>query len=120
MNTPEWIHRSVSLLMPEPAGPGPRSTRERLRATLRKKEEALSPRVLRQTLADLRLVICEPNYVRQLEPDYCCDELPDDGDVPDEVAEAMEAFNTAVAGIVLSWSPGKKALALPDEGHNAI
>ena len=24
-----------------------------------------------QTLADLRLVIGEPNYVRQLEPDYC-------------------------------------------------
>ena len=72
-----------------------------------------------QTLADLRLVICEPNYVRQLEPDYCCDDLPEDGDVPDDVAEAMEAFNEAVAGIVLSWSPGKKALALPDEGHNA-
>jgi hypothetical protein len=39
--------------------------------------------------------------------------------VPDEVAEAMEAFNEAVAGIVLSWSPGKTALALPDEWHNA-
>jgi hypothetical protein len=72
-----------------------------------------------QTLADLRLVICEPNYVRQIESDYCCDDLPEDGDVPDDVAEAMEAFNEAVAGIVLSWSPGKKALALPDEGHNA-
>src|SRR5574338_777228 len=72
-----------------------------------------------QTLADLRLVICEPNHVRQLEPDHCCDELPEDGDVPDEVAEAMEAFNSAVAGIVLSWSPGKKALKLPDEGDNA-
>ena len=65
-----------------------------------------------QTLADLRLVICEPNYVRQLEPDYFCDDLPEDGDVPDDVAEAMEAFNKAVAGIVLSWSPGKKALAM--------
>ena len=72
-----------------------------------------------QTLADLRLVICEPNYVRQIEPDYCCDDLPEDGDVPDEVAEAMEAFNAAVAGIVLSWSPGKTALAVPDEGLNA-
>jgi hypothetical protein len=30
----------------------------------------------------------------------------------------MEAFNEAVAGIVLSWSPGKTALAVPDEGHN--
>ena len=57
MNTPEWIHRSVSLLMSEPAGPGPRSTRERLRATLRKKEEALSPRVLRRTLEELRAIV---------------------------------------------------------------
>ncbi|MGE0332002.1 MAG: malonyl-CoA decarboxylase family protein [Ramlibacter sp.] len=57
MNTPEWIHRSVSLLMPEPAGQGPRSTRERLRATLRKKEEALSPRVLRRTLEELRAIV---------------------------------------------------------------
>lgn len=63
-----------------------------------------------QTLADLRLVICKPNYVRQIDPDYCCDYLPEDGDVPARVAEAMEAFNAAVAGIVLSWSPGKKAL----------
>ena len=72
-----------------------------------------------QTLADLRLVICEPNHVRQIEPDYCCDDLPEDGDVPDEVYEAIEAFNKAVAGIVLSWSPGKTALALTDEWHTA-
>lgn len=71
-----------------------------------------------ETLADLRLVLCTPNYVRQLEPEFCCDDLPDDGDVPAEVEEAMAAFNEAVAGIVLSWSPGKLALALPDEGHN--
>lgn len=70
-----------------------------------------------ETLADMRLVICTPNYVRQLELDYCCDDLPEDGDVPDEVAEAMEVFNRAVAGIVLSWSPGKVALTLP-EGLN--
>ncbi len=57
MNTPAWIHRSVSMLMPEPATGGPRSTRERLRATLRKKEEALSPRVLRRTLDELRAIV---------------------------------------------------------------
>lgn len=71
-----------------------------------------------ETLADLRLVICTPNYVCHIEPDYCCADLPEDGDVPAEVEEAMAAFNEAVAGIVLSWSPGKVALALP-EGHNA-
>lgn len=70
-----------------------------------------------QTLEDLMLMICEPNHVRPLDDDYCSDELPDDdhGDstLPDAVAEAMEAFNKAVAGIVLSWSPGKFALQLP-------
>jgi len=65
-----------------------------------------------QTLADLYLVICEPNYVRLLESDYCCDELAEDHYVPDEVWAAMMEFNVAVAGIVLSWSPGKMALAL--------
>ena len=30
--------------------------------------------------------------------------------MPDEVLKAIEAFNKAVAGIILSWSPGKIAL----------
>lgn len=58
----------------------------------------------------LRLVICEPVYVRPLDDSYCIDQLPDDGDMPDEVLAAMEAFNAAVKGIVLSWEPGKTAL----------
>jgi malonyl-CoA decarboxylase len=37
--------------------PAGRSTRDRLQATLRKKEEALSPRVLRRTLQELRAII---------------------------------------------------------------
>lgn len=66
-----------------------------------------------ETLTDLRLVICNPNYVRQIDTEYFCDDLPEDSDdVPPEVEAAMEAFNEAVAGIVLSWSPGKAALAL--------
>lgn len=63
-----------------------------------------------ETLADLRLVICEPVYVTPLESDYCSDDLPEDGELPDAVWEAMQAFNAAVAGIVLSWAPGKYAL----------
>ena len=39
---------------PQPIG---RSTRDRLKATLRQKEEALSPRVLRRTLQELRAII---------------------------------------------------------------
>lgn len=70
-----------------------------------------------QTLDDLMLVICTPNHVRPLEGDYCSDELPDEGDddVPAVVIDAMEAFNKAVAGVVLSWSPGKVALQLDNE-----
>ena len=65
-----------------------------------------------ETLADLRLVICKPNYVRQIDPDDFVDDLPEDGELPPEVEAAMDTFNSAVAGIVLSWSPGKVALAL--------
>ncbi|WP_137896043.1 malonyl-CoA decarboxylase family protein [Ramlibacter sp. 2FC] len=90
MNTSEWISRSVSRLLPggasgagkassgasrkaaggeaapdgragQPAAaPQARSTRERLGATLRHKEEALSPRVLRRTLTELQAII-DPN-----------------------------------------------------------
>jgi hypothetical protein len=61
---------------------------------------------------DLRLLLCTPNHVRPLESDYCCDELPEDGDLPSAIEEAMEAFNEAVKGIVVSWSPGKYAIDL--------
>ena len=77
MNSSDWIARSVSLLRPglEPravatqsgaetapraAGrpaPAQRSTHERLQATLRRHQEALSPRVLRRTLAELKAII---------------------------------------------------------------
>jgi malonyl-CoA decarboxylase len=45
---------SAAALPAEPAG---RSTRERLQATLRRGQEALSPRVLRRTLAELQAVV---------------------------------------------------------------
>ena len=68
-----------------------------------------------QTLADLRLVICEPVYATPLETDYFSDDLPDDGDIPQQIADAIDAFNEAVAGVILSWAPGKTALDLEDE-----
>ena len=79
MNANEWITRSVSKLRPAPnpdkktdeanapstqsaikSGANARisrSTAERLKATLRQKEEALSPRVLRRTLEELRAIV---------------------------------------------------------------
>jgi len=85
MNAADWINRSVSRFSgdkkqtskePEATAspaqaatkktaatasadalPAVRSTRERLKATLRQKEEALSPRVLRRTLEELRAIV---------------------------------------------------------------
>jgi len=74
MDAPDWITRSVAVLRPKlavpadtaarPEGkaladgkPAGRSTRERLGATLRKGEEALSPRVLRRTLEELQSIV---------------------------------------------------------------
>lgn len=86
------------------------------------------------TIEDLRLVICEPNHASQIEPDHWCDDLPEDGDIPSEMAEALKAFNEVVRRQApLSWSPGKYAAeaesvrrglaledALPDaEGESA-
>lgn len=63
-NTTEWITRSVSRLRSAapaaekaPKTPALRSTHERLQATLRRGNEALSPRALRRLLADLQEVV---------------------------------------------------------------
>jgi malonyl-CoA decarboxylase len=71
MNTSQWITRGVSMLRSgppkgaaetaqaaaPPRQPAARSTRERLKATLRREEEALSPRVLRRTLTELQAIV---------------------------------------------------------------
>ena len=84
MNTSAWLGRSVAKLIPgqkkqpkcdHPSADRPqaaikkeliaassdalaaRSTRERLAATLRAREEALSPRVLRRTLEELKAIV---------------------------------------------------------------
>jgi hypothetical protein len=64
-----------------------------------------------QNLASLRLVLCEPQHTPELTTDYFCDELPEDGEAPDEVLAAMDAFNAATKDIVLSWWPGKTRLS---------
>ena len=68
MSTTDWITRGASLLRPalEPramasdtavADRTPRTTRERLKATLRRHQEALSPRVLRRMLTELQAIV---------------------------------------------------------------
>ncbi|MDO9436642.1 malonyl-CoA decarboxylase [Hydrogenophaga sp.] len=57
MNTTDWIAQSVSKLRPTAKPKSPRSTHERLKATLRHDEEAMSPRTLRQTLKELKTIV---------------------------------------------------------------
>ncbi len=74
--------------------------------------EAEGDLVAGQTLADLKLVICEPVYVRQIVIDYFVDDLPEEGVLPDEVYDAIDEFNNVVADIVLSWRPVETSLQL--------
>lgn len=73
-------------------------------------EEAESLLEPGETLDDLRLVICEPNYAKKIDIDHFCDDLAEDEDsLPAALQDAVDAFNKASDGIVLSWSPGKFA-----------
>ena len=61
---------------------------------------------------DLMLMICEPQYAREICSDIWEGELPEDVDVPDELEDAIQAFNEAVKayGKPLSWTEGKFAV----------
>ncbi len=70
-----------------------------------------------ETLADLWLRICEPVYARSLESDYYESELPEDGECPDWLLDAIESFNKQLEGKEpLSYVPGKFSLKLNEEG----
>lgn len=58
--------------------------------------------------ADLPLVFCMPNYASAIDPaDHFIDDLPEDGEIPDDLAEAFDALNKVIAAHTtpLSWSP---------------
>jgi hypothetical protein len=58
----------------------------------------------------LRLVICEPHYLPLLRSDFGCDELPEDGELPDAVIHAIDEFNKVIrATAPVSWWPGSRA-----------
>jgi hypothetical protein len=68
-----------------------------------------------ESLEKLMLRICEPNYPRQIDDDYFCDEMTEDGDLPDDLVAAMDAFNEVVKkSKPLSWSPGDYAVDLSE------
>jgi len=60
-------------------------------------------------LEDLMLVICDPVKPSLLDAnEMFCDELAEDGECPEEVANAIEAVNEAIRkASPFSWYPGK-------------
>lgn len=65
------------------------------------------------TKEDLRLVLCEPVFLQRIDDDRWVDDLPEDGDLPDEVKSALDNLNVALlAAGPVSWTPGKKAVIL--------
>lgn len=60
----------------------------------------------------LNLVICEPIYAREIDPnEYYHDDLPEDGEVDSELEAAFEELNKLIreSKPILSWMPGKFA-----------
>ena len=56
----------------------------------------------------MHLVLCEPHYLRTLDTDTWEDDLPEDGELPDAVAMALDAFNAVIKASGPScWFPGK-------------
>lgn len=58
------------------------------------------------------IIVCEPNYAREIESDYWCDELPGDlsfeecGGVDAETVELLNKLNAKLKNTILSYSPG--------------
>lgn len=46
--------------------------------------------------AEVQLVACEPRGLREVDPDYWTDELPEDGELPGPLQDALDAFNAVV------------------------
>jgi hypothetical protein len=73
-----------------------------------------------RTPEDMRLVLCTPNRLRQIDEDYFVDELPEDGELPAEIAGALEVLNKAIREHEpVSWSPSDKAIRTESLGVTA-
>lgn len=59
---------------------------------------------------DLMVVLCEPTYAHEIDGSYWEDDLPEDGELPDEIEQALKEFNAKIKayGKPLSWIQGKE------------
>lgn len=62
-----------------------------------------------ESVEDLRLYHCGPVYASTLDGDYWQDDLPEDGELPDEIYAAMKVLNDTLEayGKPLAWIPSK-------------
>jgi hypothetical protein len=61
---------------------------------------------------DLRLVLCDPVHLRRLEIEDFADDLPEGGESPDWLVDAIDEFNEATDGKdPVCWRDGKFAMA---------
>lgn len=65
-----------------------------------------------QEINDLQLLATKPVFVRELDSSWCENDLEFDEEPPGEVLKAMDEFNKAVAGIIISYTPVQKRIKL--------
>lgn len=67
--------------------------------------------------SDLMLVLAEPEYAREVDEDYWSDDLPEDGELPSDIAEALEALNKVIRERKepICWHASNKRVVIPDE-----
>ena len=69
-------------------------------------------------VSELQLVLCKPVYAHNIEVDYWADDLPEGGDAPSWLEDAVDEFNEVVAKHrtePLSWMRGQRRVVLADE-----
>jgi hypothetical protein len=71
---------------------------------------------------DLMLVICEPVFAHEIDGSYWEDYLPEDGELPDEIEQAIKEFNAKIRAYnkPLCWVQGKErtSCAQPQTASN--
>lgn len=76
-------------------------------------EEAIEDAELQEVAIDnMQLSPCEPNNLSQVDEDYWCDDIAEDGDLPIEIQKALWVLNNSVVehGKAVSWSPIRKRI----------
>lgn len=63
-----------------------------------------------ESIDQMRLIICEPNYLSPIDEAQWADDRPEEVDLPQTIIDAIEIFNKAIKNEPpVSWSPGKFA-----------